>query len=243
MKKADQTIYNGRLFLIPSPITSDGGWKFSAAIEAAIKSSSTILCERVRTTRRLIKYMFTQSEFDKLDFVEMDKHGNLDYIDQILDTLRSGHHVSLLSEAGVPCIADPGQEVVNLAHQKNISVEPFPGPCSFIMALMASGLNGQAFQFHGYLDRDQEKLQKQLRSINKTVLREGSSQLFMETPYRNQRLFNRVLQEISDDLYLNVSMDINGSNQMIKTQTISNWKKQGYIFSEKQPAVFIVGRI
>ena len=232
----------GKLFLIPAPISSSANWVFDSVIETAIKSSRAIVCERIRTTRRMIKYLFDQEAFDQLHFIEIDKHGSTSYIDDAISDLKKGNHTALLSEAGLPCIADPGHLLVQAAHQNGIRIQPFPGPSSFMMALMASGLNGQRFTFHGYLPRDVEGLSSALRSIEKIVLKDGGSQIFMETPYRNQKLFETVLQKVNPALFLNVSMDISGANEWIKTASIAKWKKLSTTFDQKYPAVFIIGQ-
>ena len=238
----DHAAPTGDLFLIPAPIASVPEWRFDETTAAAIRSCRTIVCERVRTTRRLIKYLFNQDEFDDLHFIEMNKHDPGDYVKMAMDDLKSGRRTAIFSEAGMPCIADPGHLLVQAAHRVQLRVHPFPGPNSFMMALMASGLNGQTFTFHGYLPRDSEGLKHALQQIEKSVLRTGSSQIFMETPYRNQKLFETVIKYVRNTLFLNISIDISGTQQRIETAPIKNWNKESTIFIEKLPAVFIIGR-
>ena len=230
-----------RLYLIPTPISSSGVWSFSTDSIDAIRSCSTLVCERIRTTRRHIKQYFDQESFDQLNWIEINKHDAVAYVKDGLRNLSGGEHVAVLSEAGMPCIADPGYHLVLAAHQQNIEVVPLVGPCSFIMALTASGLNGQAFTFHGYLPREQEQLHLALKNIEQSAKQTGMSQLFMETPYRNQKLFETILAKVSEQLYLNIALDITGSNQVIITKSISAWKKKRMTFEEKHPAVFILG--
>ena len=232
----------GTLYLVPVSIASPSEWSFDQEIEDALKTCGIIVCERTRTARRMIKYLFDQNAFDQLEFIEMDKHKADAHVTETIRHLSAGTNVVIMSEAGMPCIADPGHELVLAAQRLNMKIHPFPGPSSFMMALMASGLNGQAFTFHGYLPRDQDKLNPALRSIDKSLQRDTKSHIFMETPYRNQKLFNSVLKMTSEDVYFNISMDINGPNEMIKTKTIYNWKKKPYSFDEKYPAVFILGK-
>jgi 16S rRNA (cytidine1402-2'-O)-methyltransferase len=239
--KVRSSTSSGRLYLVPTPLSTESEWSFSSAIEEALRSSSMMVCERIRTSRRSIKYLFDQESFDRLTFVEMDKKKSIEYVDQAMTALSSGHHVAVLSEAGLPCVADPGHPLVLAAHNKNIDIHPFSGPCSFMMALMASGLNGQNFAFHGYLSRDPNELHAALRSLEKDVKRSGGSQIFMETPYRNQKLFDSILRIVSNDINLNVSMEINGRQELIKTKTVLEWKKRPLVFKEKFPAVFILG--
>lgn len=231
----------GYLYLIPTPLSAESEWVFGVPIEQALQASSVMVCERIRTSRRSIKYLFDQEQFDNLAFIEMDKHQADDYVGVAIKALLSGQHVSVLSEAGMPCIADPGHLLVLEAHRRNIQVHPLTGPCSFILALMASGLNGQSFSFHGYLSRDQDGLNAALRSLDRDVKKSGGSQIFMETPYRNQKLFDSVLRIVSNDIYLNISMEINGRQERIQTKTIGDWKKHPMAFKEKFPAVFILG--
>lgn len=240
--KDNSTSSSGCLYLIPTPLSAESEWVFSRPIEDALKSSSMLVCERIRTSRRSIKYMFDQDSFDLLTFVEMNKHEANDYIEIAKKALKSGKNVSVLSEAGMPCVADPGHRLVLEAHRSNIPVHPFTGPSSFMLALMSSGLNGQSFAFHGYLSRDQDKLNSALRSLDKEIKKNGSSQIFMETPYRNQKLFDSILRLVSNDTYLNVSMELNGQQELIKTKSIRDWKKHPMIFKDKLPAVFILGQ-
>ena len=230
-----------QLYLIPTPISESGEWQLPKNVIDALLLCTTLVCERIRTTRRLIRKYYSQEAFDALQFIEMGKHNQHDYVQEALQALSNQAIVAVLSEAGMPCIADPGHELVLAAHKKGLTIHPFPGPCSFLMALMSSGLNGQAFTFHGYLPREQDELQSALHNLEKSVKRDGSSHVFMETPYRNQKLFESVIHSVSDHLLLHVSLDINGKNEQIKTTEISNWKKKPFKFKEKYPAVFILG--
>ncbi len=233
---------NGVIHLIPMPIAASEKWQFSDTIFSALMTCHVLVCERIRTVRRQIRKFFTEEQFDRLLFLEMDKHAGADYIRQASKYLQDGLNVGVLSEAGMPCIADPGYQLVDAAHRLNVQVIPHVGPSSFFLALMASGLSGQSFCFHGYLPRDKNELERSLRQLTQSVVKNGGSQLFMETPYRNQKLFDAIMRYVSKDTKLNVSIDISGPNEFIQTRTVQDWKKVTFKFNEKKPAVFILGR-
>jgi len=239
----DSNANKGMLFLIPSPISESGSWEFDPRIIKALRTCKAIVCERIRTTRRQIKYLFDQADFDKIQFFEIEKKDEGRYLQDALPILNEGHHVAVMSEAGMPCIADPGYRLVMAAHQNGIIVKPFPGPSSFMQSLMASGLNGQQFTFHGYLSRDKEELSRQLGAISKSIKSTETSQIFMETPYRNQKLYEQILRYSDGQTYLHISMDIGGDEETCLTKKVSDWKRSGFSFDKKLPAVFILGKI
>lgn len=232
----------GTLYLIPCAIADSTEWKFYPAIEQALRQCSVIVCERIRTTRRQIKYLFDQPAFDALELLEMGKHADNEYIDQTIRALMSGKHAAILSEAGMPCIADPGHTLVLAAHKKNIPVHPFAGPSSFMMALMASGLSGQAFQFHGYLSRDQDKRSQELKQIDRSIKQRRTTHIVMETPYRNQKMLEDITRYIHQETMLSIAAGLSSEQQKITTMPIHAWKKTKNYFDEKLPAVFVLGQ-
>ena len=149
----------------------------------------------------------------------------------------------LCSEAGCPGIADPGHYIVQAAHKKNIRIHPIVGPSSILLALMASGLQGQFFEFHGYLPKDDSELIRKLRYISQQASKYRRTQIFMETPYRNLRLFTMIMRSVKPDLYLCIAKNINSQEENIRTKAITDWKKSPPPFSEKEPAIFVVGAI
>lgn len=229
--------------MVPCAIAESDEWKFYPAIEGALQQSRVIICERIRTTRRQIKYLFDQEAFDQIAFYEMGKHAQDDYIEEVIRSLKSGLNAAVLSEAGMPCIADPGHKIVSACHRHHLPVHPFAGPSSFMMALMASGLSGQSFQFHGYLSRDGAKRSEEIKKMDRTVRQSGMTQIFMETPYRNQKMLEDILRYAHSDSILCVALDISGAHQRIKSMPIKQWKSEKDYFKEKHPAVFVIGRV
>ena len=232
---------NGTLFLVPVPIGEESEWQISPEILDTIKKSRVALCERIRTTRRHIKPYLKQEEFDQIEFFELDKHNKEQVPIEVIEALESGLHVMLFSEAGCPSVADPGYKVVQAAHKRNIQVHPLVGPSSILLALMASGLQGQFFEFHGYLPKDDSELMKKLRYISQQVSKYKRTQIFMETPYRNKRLFRVMMRSIKPELSLCIAKSINTQNENIRTKRIADWKREPDPFSEKEPAIFVVG--
>jgi 16S rRNA (cytidine1402-2'-O)-methyltransferase len=179
---------------------------------------------------------------EDLVFIELDKH-DPDITDStILQPALEGNPMGLISESGMPCIADPGSRIVSLAHERGIRVIPLPGPSSLFLALAASGLNGQNFKFEGYLPIKENDLNKKISHIEKTIRAENSSHIFIETPYRNTSLANKILKEFPDNLRMCVALDITGKNENIVTRTIGEWKRSGLPEMHKINCVFILGK-
>jgi 16S rRNA (cytidine1402-2'-O)-methyltransferase len=231
----------GTLYLTPVPIADDSEWSLSPEIIQLLKRSPHILCERIRTSRRHIKSYLSQEAFDKIEFFELDKHKSNETPKNILDALEKGQDVLLMSEAGCPCIADPGYLLVQAAHGKNIRIHPIVGPSSVLLALMASGLQAQFFEFHGYLPRNQSDLARKIRYIEQQVMKYKRTQIFMETPYRNARLYDQLMKSSNGSLLLCIAKNINSPYENIKTASIRNWQKGSHPFIEKEPAIFIIG--
>lgn len=237
MKRSDATI-----FLIPSPISTEDKASIPEDVATVLLRCNVFVCERIRTTRRWIRQLYDQETFDRLIWIEMDKHNVNHYLDEVTPYLGVANSIAVVSEAGMPAIADPGASLVSLAHRLGAEVVPIAGPCSFIMALAASGLNGQNFTFHGYLERDRQRREKQLHQMGQLVQRTGYSQLFMETPYRNTQLLQEILATLSSDHLLHVSIGLDDGDAQSLTLPLREWKKREDLFNEKRPAVFILGR-
>ncbi len=217
----------GKLYLIPTAIADGTSQQVVNPQSAqAIKDCSYYLVENIRTARRYISSLKLGLVIEDLDFQLLDKKTKHSELESFFKPLHKGHNLGIMSEAGCPGIADPGALAVTYAHQKNIQVIPLVGPSSIMMALMASGFNGQSFAFHGYLPYDKKdrvdkikKMEKEARSIKQT-------QIFMDTPYRNNQLFNDLIMHCENNTLLSVSKDISGINEFVKTATIGAWKKQ-----------------
>jgi len=198
--------------------------------------------ENFKTARRSLRQIGYKGDFDKTIFHLLNEHTNLSGIEKYLSSAEKGKNIALMSEAGMPCIADPGSEMVRHAHKKNIRVVPVYGPSSIFLALAASGLNGQNFCFHGYLPKKQNDRKKKLREIKKTISQDNQTQIFMETPYRNNHLLEDMLNVCSENTLLCVAADISGKSEYIITKSIAEWKGAETPDLNKLPAVFLLGK-
>ena len=231
----------GKLYLIPT-ILGENTQKTTlpTSIYKAIKDIDIFIVENIRTARRHIKKIYSEKDIDRTIFYSYGKHDTINLEQDFLPHILSGKDVGLLSEAGLPCIADPGSEIVEYAHNFQIDVVPFVGPSSILLALMASGLNGQNFAFTGYLPIDKSERVKALRHLESLTKRLGQTQIFMETPYRNNQLFEALLKSCHNNTRLCIASDITMTAEKIKTKTIAEWK-QTKINIHKKPAIFLIG--
>ncbi|SNS44968.1 16S rRNA (cytidine1402-2'-O)-methyltransferase [Ekhidna lutea] len=231
----------GKLFLIPTYLSTDNDASFvSPMVTEVLQNTKHFFVENVRTARRFISSLKAGITIDELEFNILDKKSNWDQMYPLFEPLRNGEDMGVISEAGVPCLADPGNLAVSFAHQTNIQVVPMPGTSSIQMALIASGFNGQKFTFHGYLPIDRNPRQQKIRELEK-LSQSGYTQLFMETPYRNQQLIKDILKTCRPDTLLSIAADISGSTEKILTQPVSKWQKTD-IQIHKIPAIFSFGQ-
>ena len=231
----------GKLYLIPTIIgarTQEA--TLPSSILEAIKKIDVFIVENLRTARRHIKQLDREKNIDTTIFYSYGKHDNLNLGENFLPHILSGQDVGLLSEAGLPCIADPGSEIVAYAHDFQIDVVPLTGPSSILLALMASGLNGQNFAFTGYLPIDKSERKKTIRQLEELAKKTNQTQIFMETPYRNNQLISTLLKTCKNNTKLSIASNITLSDENIKTKTISEWK-QTKINIHKKPAIFLIG--
>ena len=198
------------------------------------------IVENLKTTRRFLRKLDPKFDIDNSTFSVLNKHTKINDISAFLQPCREGEDVGLISEAGCPGIADPGANIVAIAHKENIKVVPLIGPSSIFMALMASGLSGQNFCFHGYLPIDKVLRIKKIKQLGLSS-NNGTSQIFMETPFRNDSLLRDLLLHCNEDTKLCIASNISNSNEIIKTLTIENWKKNTP-FLNKKPTIFILGK-
>lgn len=199
------------------------------------------IVEEVRSARRFLKRVDKDIDIDSLSFYPMGKHADAALFAQYLKPLEGGEDVGVISEAGCPAVADPGADVVAIAQRKGFQVVPLVGPSSMIMAVMASGLNGQSFAFHGYLPIDPADRVKRLKQLELRAVQEHQTQLFIETPYRNQKLFDTLCQTLRPQTRLCVAAGITTSEEWIKTHTIAEWKRTKLPDLSKTPAIFLFG--
>ncbi len=230
----------GELHLFPCPIAEETNHQFSDFLLNEIKSCRYFITERARTTRRWLSSLKFPVAIQELNILEMDKNNPGSQTDQMLAWLQEGKKLALLSEAGTPCIADPGNLYVMAAQREEYKVIPYVGPNSLLLALMASGLNGQRFTFHGYLPIKDDALRKKLNQLEKRVLQEKETQIWIETPYRNDRMLKALVKHLKPSIFLCVATEINGKEESIITKKISDWKNSRIEIGKKN-TVFLIG--
>lgn len=216
---------NGKLYLIPLPIAeTDHTHVLPATNLLLLNEIEHYIVENIRTARRFLKKAGYQNDFDEVTFYVLNKHTPANELEAFLAPILSGHNVGLMSEAGVPCVADPGSLIVEKAHQQGVVVKPLTGPSSLMLSLMASGLNGQQFAFNGYLPiRKMQRIQK-IKMLEKRSLAENQTQLFIEAPYRNNQLVRDLLSACKGSTMLCIATDISGKNEFIRTLSVDRWK-------------------
>lgn len=230
----------GKLYLIPTVLAENATETIPAYIKDIIIDTDLYIVENLKTARRFIKSIYKEKNIDDCIFLELDKHRDYKFDENILTEIFKGKNIGLMSEAGVPCIADPGNKVVEAAHEMEINVVPLVGPSSIIMALMASGFNGQQFTFNGYLPIDSAERKNKILQME-ILARKGITQIFMDTPYRNQRLLEELLQFCKFDSMLCIACNITAREEYIKTLPLAEWKKRKPDI-HKKPAIFILGK-
>lgn len=233
---------NGTLFLVPVALSATSPLqKFLTGynLEVILKTNNFIV-ENARTARNFLSQC-GKEKIQNLNIQEIDKHDlSFEQIKFFCEPLFKNEDVAILSESGCPCVADPGNLFVKFAHEKNIKVVPLIGPSSIILALMASGLNGQKFCFHGYLPIDKLEREKKIKQLVKDANNFDTTSIFIETPYRNNQLFQYLIESLPNDISLCVATDITGENENIKTKKIHDWKNLKFEI-EKLPTIFLLG--
>ncbi|HAY70323.1 MAG TPA: SAM-dependent methyltransferase [Saprospirales bacterium] len=232
----------GKLYLIPVPISEGRLETIPASVLNTMHALRYFIVERARTARRWMRESGFNGDISQISYVELDNRSKDQITASILQPVFEGHDMGLMSEAGIPAIADPGTEIVRLAHKLGIQVVPLTGPGSLFLALAASGLNGQQFCFHGYLPVKKDQLRKKLQELEQSVWKHGISQIFIETPYRNEQIFRTILEVINPAVKLCIARDITGPLEMIHTYPVSEWKKKTMGELGKYPVVFILGK-
>ncbi len=246
MKEQQQKVKTepGTLYLIPCPIAEhENVWDvLPAANRTVIDSLDYFIVENVRTARRFLSKAGIARKIDELEFRELNEHTtDPREVDRMMDPILAGRSAGVISEAGVPGVADPGAWIVAQSHRHGVRVVPLVGPSSILLALMASGLNGQSFAFNGYLPVKPPERAKAIRALERRVVQERQSQLFIEAPYRNTKLLAQLLEVCAPETRLTVAADITGPEEYIRTRTIREWRKASLPKIEKRPAIFILG--
>lgn len=231
------------LFLLPAYLSEQSPVEyFAPIIKEYILKIDYFFVENEKTARKVIKYFAPEKKQAELKLYLLNKYSENEDLKEAQELMKQGIDFGLLSEAGLPCIADPGNIMVKWAHRNNIKVVPVNGPSSIILALISSGFNGQQFTFNGYLPIDKTDRKKQIRQLEKLVQETEYSQVFMETPYRNQQLLEDLCNYLSPKTLLCVAANINApSTEFIKTLPMRDWKNNAYNL-HKIPAIFVLGK-
>ena len=232
----------GTLYLIPNSLgTDDPGIFLPPSVRNLIPELRYFIVENRRNARRYLKRVDRSIDIDRLTFFELNKHTSPREIPSFLRPLHEGHSIGMISEAGLPGVADPGAQVVRLAHEAFVPVKPLTGPSSLMLALMASGLNGQSFRFNGYLPVKRAERVKAIKELEQRAQRQDETQIFIETPYRNEALLEDLLASCHGATRLCIAVDLSMEKEMIGTKTIPEWKKKKPAL-HKRPAVFLIGK-
>lgn len=233
----------GKLYLIPNVLGENTIEQvIPHGVSTIVSGLDHFIVENVRTARRYIRKLDPQKPIDPLTFYTLNKHTSREEMEEMTAPLKEGTDMGLMSEAGAPGIADPGEEIVRIAQRHLIRVIPMTGPSSILLALMGSGLNGESFAFNGYLPIKSGDRIKKIRALEKKSRYEGQTQIFMETPYRNDKLLSDILFHCKEDTLLCIASEITTEREMIRTQSIRDWKEKTPGL-HKKPAIFILSAL
>ena len=228
------------LYLIPTSLGETGFDRILPAYNTEVVTSLRFfIVEDVRTARRFLKKANHDIDIDSLTFCILNQHTTAEELSSFLRPMFDGNDMGVLSEAGCPAIADPGADVVAMAQKNNFKVIPLVGPSSILLSLMASGFNGQSFAFTGYLPIERSERQKALKKLESRAYAEDQSQIFIETPYRNMKMLEEILQTCQSNTHLCIAVDITLETELIKTKTVKEWKTQLPDLN-KRPCIFII---
>lgn len=229
-----------KLYLIPTILGETAFEKvLPSEINSVVRRLRYFVVEDLRTARRHLKKMAPEIVIDDLDFRELNEHSRQLGLETLLDPIKQGFDVGILSEAGCPGVADPGADLVKIAHEKGIQVVPLVGPSSILLALMASGMSGQNFAFTGYLPVKPAERTAAIRNLERNSARDGQTQIFIETPYRNTHLLNDLLAACHDHTRLCIAVDLTMESEFVVTRTIAAWRKSLPDLN-KRPAIFLL---
>lgn len=234
----------GVIYMIPCPISDERGvWDVLPKANLDVMNSlDYFIVENTRSARRFLSKAGVERRIEELEFVELNEHTtSAAEIEKMLKPVLAGRSAGVISEAGVPGVADPGADIVALAHRKGVRVVPLVGPSSILMSVMASGLNGQSFAFVGYIPVKDGERAKRIKELERRAKEENQAQLFIEAPYRNVKLFEALVKSLAPKLRLTIAADITSPAEYIKTLTVEEWRKCGVPDIAKRPTIFILG--
>lgn len=230
----------GHLYLIPTTLGDNAPLEvLPISVKKVVEEVNTYIVENEKTARRFIKKISSGKPQASLNIFHLNKFTDAIELPEFLEPCLKGVDVGLLSEAGCPGVADPGADIVKLAHQKNIRVVPLVGPSSILMAMMSSGMNGQSFAFNGYLPIDKAERRKEIKRLERLSFEQNQSQIFIETPYRNNKMIEDLSHILDSNTDVSIACDITLPTEYIKTQTANDWKKNMVDF-HKRPTIFII---
>ena len=231
----------GKLYLLPAPLGEGGETAVPDYAVAQMRQLTFFVVERSKTARRWLKFLQHPTPQNQLHVEELNDQTPPSEWQNFLAPAENGNDIGLLSEAGCPAIADPGAELVRLAHEKGIEVVPLVGPSSILLALMASGMNGQSFAFQGYLSAKREELSKDLKRMEELAKRLKQTQIFIETPYRNKQFVEVALTVLQPQTHFCIATDLTTPPQYIAAKTIAEWRKTEIPDLHKRATIFIIG--
>lgn len=230
----------GKLYMIPVPLgENDPAEVLAPTVKATLARIDDYIVENEKTARRFIKSIYPEKVQSSLRLSSLNKHTQPEELQAMLMPCLQGKDAGIMSESGCPGVADPGAILVKMAHEKGIQVVPLVGPSSILLALMASGMNGQSFAFNGYLPIDKSEKKSALKFYERLSAEKNQSQIFIETPYRNHKLLDDLTQTLQPNTLLCIAADITLASEFIKTQRVADWKKSK-IDIDKRPAIFII---
>lgn len=229
---------NNKLFLIPCPITEEGLHTLSPEIADAVKQCEVFFVENERSARRFLKKIWKEMVIDDYAWFVIQDEGAAA---QFRARAMAGKNIGIISDAGCPGVADPGQDLIALAQDLQLTIHPLVGPSSILLALMASGLNGQQFQFHGYLPIQEQDRQKALKKLEADAVKSGTTHIFIETPYRNNALIQTMNRVLEESTRVCIAVDLTAASESIRTRRISEWRKEE-VNIHKRTAIFLLGK-
>ena len=232
----------GRLYMLPTTMGSES-WEHVIPAEVAeiAKKTRYFAVENIKTARRFLRRLDRSFPINDSTFFILNKKTPPTELPEMLVPIRNGHDVAIISEAGCPGIADPGSDLVALAHQKGMWVSPLTGPSSILLGLIGSGFNGQSFSFNGYIPKERKQRVRTFKDFERMANTQGQTQIFMETPYRNNHLLEDILNECLDQTFLCIACDLTLPTERIQTMTVAEWRENAFDLN-KRPTMFLIGK-
>ncbi len=230
-----------KLFLLPNTLGGPVADFANAIARQVAVEVNHFIVEEIRSARRLLRGLGYEGDFEDKHFFILNQHTDPSEIPLYTKPWQEGHAIAVISEAGVPCVADPGHQIVELAHQNNIRVIPVSGPSSILLALMASGLGGQKFSFNGYLPREKNDRVQKLKQMEAAAF-QGETQLFMDTPFRNDQTFEELCSTLKPDTMLCIATNLTCDDEIISTRSIDEWRTGRKPVVNKKNVMFVIGR-